>query len=401
MLRVCWVLPDVGHYHHVRFDTYGRKACEAGTESFIIEIGGRSEFAEFKSNSISSNYTKLTLFPEIWSERISIRDIYIIWRTLDSISPEVVCVPGWGSRVALATLYWCLRAKIPAIVMCETQAQDLVRVSWQENVKRRIVGLFSAGMVGGTSHFNYLASLGMEDERIFYGYSVVDNGHFSSGARAARANIDDSKRILNLPDNYFIACCRLVPKKNLLGVLRAYCSYRKTNGLKAWKLLLLGDGPLMPDVLKITADMDLTDNVILPGFKGYDELPAYYGLARVLVLASTQEQWGLVVNEAMAAGLPVLVSERCGCAPDLVRNGKNGFTFDPYRVDELAALMSKVAGGDVDLDAMGRASREIISRWTPETFAENLWKAADAAVHAPRKTPRWTDKALLWALMRR
>ncbi len=72
---------------------------------------------------------------------------------------------------------------------------------------------------------------------------------------------------------------------------------------------------------------------ILPGFKPYDELPVYYALANAFVHASTSEQWGLVVNEAIATGLPVIVSNRCGCAPELV-NG-NGFTFDPTNEDEL------------------------------------------------------------------
>jgi 1,2-diacylglycerol 3-alpha-glucosyltransferase len=59
------------------------------------------------------------------------------------------------------------------------------------------------------------------------------------------------------------------------------------------------------------------------------------GLASAFIQASTTEQWGLVVNEAMASGLPVLVSERCGCAPDLVKNGVNGYTFDPYDIKEI------------------------------------------------------------------
>ena len=102
---------------------------------------------------------------------------------------------------------------------------------------------------------------------------------------------------------------------------------------------------------------DLAGDVILAGFKQYDELPAYYGLASAFVHASTTEQWGLVVNEAMASGLPVLVSDRCGCAPDLVEDGVNGFTFDPYDVEALAGLMQRVAAmTDERRQAMG-ASR--------------------------------------------
>ena len=102
-------------------------------------------------------------------------------------------------------------------------------------------------------------------------------------------------------------------------------------------------------------------------------MPAYYGLASAFVHASTTEQWGLVVNEAMASGLPVLVSNRCGCAPDLVQEGVNGFTFDPYNVEQLAQLMLKISAFQTfSLSTFGAASRRIIADWGPERFASGL-----------------------------
>ena len=129
-----------------------------------------------------------------------------------------------------------------------------------------------------------------------------------------------SAHSLGLPERYFLASARFVPKKNLLRLLEAYAGYRRRAGADAWHLVLLGDGELRGDIERRSALPDLAGAVILPGFRQYDELPAYYGLARAFVHASTTEQWGLVVNEAMAAGLPVLVSDRCGCAPDLVED---------------------------------------------------------------------------------
>jgi glycosyltransferase involved in cell wall biosynthesis len=122
----------------------------------------------------------------------------------------------------------------------------------------------------------------------------------------------------------------------------------------------------------------------LAGFKQPKDIANYFSNAICLILPSIYETWGLVVNEAMAAGLPVLVSRACGCAPDLVQEGINGFTFDPYDVDGLARLMVRMSSGEVDLQAMGRASRKIIADWTPEVFAENLFKALEAAREAKR-----------------
>jgi glycosyltransferase involved in cell wall biosynthesis len=88
-----------------------------------------------------------------------------------------------------------------------------------------------------------------------------------------------------------------------------------------------------------------------------------------------------VVNEAMASGLPVLISERCGCAPDLVRDSENGYVFDPDNIEQLTELMYRLSFGSTDLVAMGQASRARISQWGPERFAEGMYRALQAALH--------------------
>ena len=97
------------------------------------------------------------------------------------------------------------------------------------------------------------------------------------------------------------------------------------------------------EVEEAISRLSVEGSVHLVGAQSYGDVPAYYALAGAFVHASTTEQWGLVVNEAMASGLPVLVSNRCGCAPDLVQEGVNGFTFDPCNVEELAQLMLKIS----------------------------------------------------------
>jgi glycosyltransferase involved in cell wall biosynthesis len=142
--------------------------------------------------------------------------------------------------------------------------------------------------------------------------------------------------------------------------------------------------------------------VVLPGFIQYDALPAYYGLAGAFVHASTTEQWGLVVNEAMASGLPVIVSKRCGCVPDLVQDGVNGFSFDPYDVEALASLMQRVAAmADEQRRTMGEAGRRIIADWGPERFADGLMQAVEVARRRPPSRASWLDRSLLWALVHR
>jgi glycosyltransferase involved in cell wall biosynthesis len=134
--------------------------------------------------------------------------------------------------------------------------------------------------------------------------------------------------------------------------------------------------------------------VHLPGFKPYDELPVYYALANAFVHASTSEQWGLVVNEAIASGLPVIVSNRCGCAPELV-NG-NGFTFDPTNEHELTARLLEMASlSDDERKHLGDISYRIASNFAPERFGEGLERAASMAIGNPGKRFGIIDRALL------
>ena len=132
----------------------------------------------------------------------------------------------------------------------------------------------------------------------------------------------------------------------------------------------------------------------LPGFKPYEELPFYYALANAFVHASTTEQWGLVVNEAIASGLPVIVSNRCGCAPELV-NG-NGFTFDPTNEDELATRLLEMASlSDQERKHLGDNSYRIAANFAPERFGEGLERAASVAMAGPQKRFGVMDRALL------
>jgi glycosyltransferase involved in cell wall biosynthesis len=262
--------------------------------------------------------------------------------------------------------------------------------------------LFAAALVGGAPQAAYARELGIPEEAIFPGYDAVDNAYFAEQAARVRDMAEVERARLDLPVRFFLGASRFIAKKNLPRLLEAYAAYRRRAGADAWHLVLLGDGALRSAIESRIAWPDLAGHVMLPGFRQYDELPAYYGLASAFVHASTTEQWGLVVNEAMASGLPVIVSERCGCVPDLVEDGVNGFTFDPYAVQALAALMQRVAAMTEERRAaMARAGQRIIANWGPERFADGLMQAVQAALGQPPRIPSLFDHALLWALARR
>lgn len=387
----------LGPYHHARL-----RALVGQVKFTAIEFSTVDDTYAWDTVQAETGYPVTSLFTDADVDTKTVDEIVSqMESTLSLLAPRAVAIPGWSSVASLAALAWCRATRTPAILMSASAASDARRTWWKEWIKARVVRMFSSAVVGGTPHIDYAAALGLPRARVFAGYDVVDNDYFTSQADMARSDATGLRQHYGLPDRYFLASNRFIEKKNLPRLLEAYAAYVSHAGEAAWWLVMLGDGPLKAELMEQVARLGLTERVQFPGFKQYVDLPVYYGLASAYIQASTSEQWGLVVNEAMGSGLPVLVSNRCGCAPDLVKNGMNGFTFDPYDVEEIARRMLQITQESCDLVAMEHASREIIRNWSPETFATSLLRAADVALTVPPPHARWLDRALLWALMRR
>jgi 1,2-diacylglycerol 3-alpha-glucosyltransferase len=333
--------------------------------------------------------------------------ITLISSALSKIKPDVLVVCGYGVIGMMVAIYWAQnkRRNLPLVLLSDSKADDRSRTRAKEGIKKRIIARFGAVLVAGTKQRDYMLSLGMPENRIFLGYDVVDNDYFWNSVQKSPEENSILRKKHQLPQNYFLTCARFLRSesgitrvKNLHRLIKAYEVYIKKTKINQWGLVILGDGELRFEIEAQISKMGLIDHVILPGFKQYHELPIYYGLADVFILASIKETWGLVVNEAMASGLPVLISKNCGCAADLVKNGCNGFTFDPYDTNMLANLMLKMASDGFNRASMGQASRDIIKRWTPVTFSENLQQAVNIAIESPKSNPKIIDKFLMRAL---
>jgi 1,2-diacylglycerol 3-alpha-glucosyltransferase len=378
--RLCYFVERLGPYHVARLNEVARSSSLS--------------VCELRPEADTYLWTESGVRPRFEIVRISGSTRGAFARALNKLRPDVVFVNGWSDRGALLGLGWCRRNHVPVVLMSDSQRDDEPRTFWKERVKRLVVRCCDAGFVAGRRHVQYLQSLGMGKDRIVLGYDVVDNEHFANTKRVIGDRLLETKAKYRLPENYFLASARFIPKKNLATLIRAYSEYRKhasasvlrppTSGL--WSLVILGDGPLQSELRSLISDLGLEDSVLLPGFKQYDELPIYYGLANAFIHASTTEQWGLVVNEAMAAGLPVIVSQRCGCVPELVHDGINGFQFDPQDEPRLAQLMIAVAAAtEEQRAAWGEASRRIIRDWSLDRFAQGIEEAS--AIARQRATP--------------
>jgi glycosyltransferase involved in cell wall biosynthesis len=364
--RVAFLVQRIGPYHHARL-----RALAADPKLRVQALEFRPQDAVYSWDPVtdSGGYGRSRV-PTPGS----------MGSALDEARPEVVVCVGYADPEIHRAAAWSLRHGVPLVTCSDSTFDDEPRSWVKEALKRLVVSAFDAALVAGSRSNDYLGTLGMRGDALFRPWDVVDNEHFKNGAEAVRRTPSEARSRLGLPGRYFLCSARFVPKKNLGALVDAYARYVALAGESAWTLVLSGSGPLEGALREQVAAAGLGARVYFPGFLQYPDLPTLYGLAGALILPSVSDQWGLVVNEAMAAGLPVVVSSRCGCAPDLVRSGENGFTFEPDDPEALARIMARMAGLEtVKLAAMGRRSGEIIAEFTPEAFASGLKAAIECA----------------------
>ena len=311
---------------------------------------------------------------------------------------DAIALPGWSSRAAFASLIWARERSIPAILMSETNSWDFARKPVAEWVKRRIVAHYSAGLVTSDSQARYLVDLGLREAAIFRGYNAVDNTYF---AQAAAATTMPGGLPEAIRGRYFLTSNRFIEKKNLARLLDAYAAFRRgrSDDPADWPLVLLGDGELRGALEAQRAALGLTAHVLMPGFRQIDELPNFYGTAGAFVHASTTEQWGLVVNEAMASGLPVAISKRCGCAEVLVEDGVTGLLFDPLDTDAITRALGRLTDR-ARATALAAAGCARVNAWGPKRFGTGMAEAVHFSMaHLRRPTP--IDRIVLAGMARR
>lgn len=382
-MNIGLVLNDVGPYHACRIEA----AMQLGSLS-VIDCGAQH----------SVGYERVQGLP-CRSIEVKALTRAALGAALAAASPDVLAVPGWGSRAARLATTWAAENDVPLIVFSDNQKRPDGSPGRWYWAKRILAGIYRAAVVAGTRHVMYMTRLGMPESAIFTGVDVVDNDYFARASEACRRDPAKLRRSLNLPTHYILAVNRLTAQKNIKGLIDSFELYSRRGCPGDLKLVIAGDGPLKESIAAHINSLGLEKEVFLFGAADYSTLPILHGLADLFVLASRQETWGLVVNEAMASGLPVLVSSDCGCCNDLVEDGRNGFVFDPRDSSDLAGRFIEFGEGRHDLGSMCSASREIISRWTPTRFADSLWKAAEIAASSDRRTP--AKSRLLWGVLDR
>ena len=372
-MKLGLLFSSYGPYHIARLESLKNNDSVLKGQVTGIELARSQELYPWRTKVDNLTYPIISVIQEQSLEQTKLIQIVgKLIKVLNQVEPELLAISGYFKPSMLAALFWCRLRNKPAILFSETTERDFQRAWWKEKIKRFIVKQFKSALVGGKPHKRYLVTLGMPEEAIFVGYDIVGNDAFHP------ENIKNLPSPLNKP--FFLTINRFVTKKNLPFIISSYAQYRQQAGADSWDLVLCGDGKLRPQIEQQIATLNLQQVVHLPGFLQQEEMLPYFAHASCFVHASTTEQWGLVVNEAMAAGLPVLVSSHCGCFEDLVVEGINGFGFDPENSQQLTNLMFTISSKSFDRQKLGNAALKHIQNFAPERFAFGLMQAVEYAV---------------------
>ena len=312
-----------------------------------------------------------------WRKRFGGRGVLLnsgLHRALNHARPDVVLCGGYNHLAYWQATRWAKANRTPFILWSESTSFDR-RPKYRiiEFMKSRFLNSCAAFLVPGKSSSHYLEQLGVPASLIFTAPNAVDTCLFSKLSTAARQDETRVRSAHNLPAHYFLYVGRLVKEKGIFDLLEAYAQL-SPEIQKQTALVFVGSGSEQAELAK-RASKITSGRVQFLNFMHRDELPAIYALADAFIFPTHSDPWGLVVNEAMACGLPVVATNVAGCTADLVEHASNGFIFAPADVTALSSTMKNLAEDSTLRTAMGRRGRARIDQYSPAAWAQGVVQA--------------------------
>lgn len=292
-----------------------------------------------------------------------------IFGELMRINPDVIICGGYQHPSFLVAHLFAKLFRKRIILWSESHASSVqLKQSWAMSYRRTMIRQSSAYLVPGKLAHDFLLGLGARREQIYTAPNAVDNDFFYSSSQSFRIRKERLKKERKW-SRYLILYVGLLTDAKGVGTLLD--GFSQLRGREDIGLVLVGDGPREKFYREYCGQKGL-GNVFFEGFKQQSELPFYYGVCDFLVMPSLRDEWGLVINEAMAAGLPVIASDCVGAATDLVEHGVNGWRFTAGRSEELTCRMAELLQNDALRETMGEHSLEIIKRYSPRRSADGF-----------------------------
>jgi glycosyltransferase involved in cell wall biosynthesis len=306
-----------------------------------------------------------------------------LWR----YRPDAVISVELGPRSLQAVLYKLLRPSVRLLIWCKLSEHS--ERGWggaRQALRRFILRHADAVLVNGESGARYIAGFGVPDSAIFRVNQPVDVSTFAAAPRER-------------PDTALsrILCAgTLTSRKGLVPFARALSDWAEANPEREIEVWWLGDGELRGTLAALPLPRNLTQRFC--GAVPYADMPGYYAACDLLAFPSLCDEWGLVVNEAMAAGLPVLGSIYAQAVTELVHDGEQGWLFDPAQKSAMRGALGCALNTPPErIVQMRAAARARIAQLTPDSAAERIMRALTAGRGATRRRAPATTPAGLAA----
>lgn len=355
--QVAIVFSQFAAYHVDRIEAAARRLA-GRAEVLGVEIATASRTYAWETARAIVGARHVTLFPGATYEEIGWRTRYAAAREALA-GADTVCIGVPCSEPDILALSWRLAAAGKRMVlMSESKFDDAPRLLWRERAKAHALRPYRAAIVGGPRQRDYLRFLGFGRRPILPGYDTV-------GVERIRQQAGIPSRPWAMRDFLYVG--RFVEKKNLPVLLAAYARYRALSPVPPRRLVLAGDGELAPQLRA-----EAGEGVVFTGFLRAEDVARRIGNALALCLVSTVEQWGLVVNEAAALGVPAIVSSPVGARDALVRSGVAGFVVEPQSVDGIARAMLALAADEATWQRHSAATLKGAPLGDTERFADAI-----------------------------
>lgn len=365
--HVLFLIRYVGDYHAPRFLKLQEELTAAGSIFKVLEASDRSSsyaHRQTRGPLLKLQLNCISLHAKSRSQ-IVLRTLLEIFR----FKPQTIFVLGYTDELSLTGLIAGRLLGARVYFVSDNKADDQPRNPKKEKVKSKLVRRFDGALVAGERHKAYYAGLGVPARAIELGWDVVDNDYFAARAAAFRRKSGLLRKLNVVPEKYVLLVSRMVQLKRVGLALELFAASELPQ--RGVHLVIIGDGPEAALIRARIADLQLETKVSIRAEVKNTMMPLFYSQAEALLLVSEYDRWGLVVSEAMACGIPALVTPRCGCAGEIVHHGEDGFVWDGENVDEGAALLNQLTLDPETQCRFRKAALDSIRTWGVERFAES------------------------------
>ena len=306
-----------------------------------------------------------------------------VWLEIRNGDYDAIWLHGYNFAVSWIALFAAKSKGIPVFLRGETHLElkkTAVTKCLHNYILKHVFRIIDGFLVIGTKNREYYESLGVGSDKLYDVPYTVDNDRFIKDSEISRDEGKLIKSKYNIPENIpiILFASKFMKRKHPEQVLEAANILQK-KGYR-FSVLMIGSGEMESELKNLVKDYRL-ENVVFGGFINQSELPKIYGVSDIFVLPSESEPWGLIVNEVMCSGKPIIVGNEVGCAQDLVQDGVNGYRVNVQNTVQIADAIEKYLSEPEKIHEMGKKSYEIIKDWNYERCNTGLIQALNKCVN--------------------